>query len=258
MTDLSGPTKPNRVIIVSDTLPFSITSPESKADFKTVNVSNLSLGPTRQRRRRHRTNSVSIRSNSLEFEDFTNEPIPVFKPRSFELSDRPNHAAFWISSHLDNAAAAEVIHVGKPMGLESAQGGYYNDLGVQSQLKDLIWSEKKSIPVFIEESVQRGHWEGYCRSCIWPLFHYVIWDNNIGNTNQTEDWSAYMEVNKAFCNAIMSIWQPGDLVWILDYQLLTLPALLRTNVETMSIALYIRSPFPSSELIRCLPRKQNY
>jgi trehalose 6-phosphate synthase/phosphatase len=52
----------------------------------------------------------------------------------------------------------------------------------------------------------------------------------------------------------MSVYREGDIVWVLDYQLLLLPAILRAKAESMTIALYVRSPFPSSELFRCLPR----
>lgn len=45
-------------------------------------------------------------------------------------------------------------------------------------------------------------------------------------------------------------------MWILDYQLFLLPELLRKRVSDMIIGLYVRSPFPSSELFRSLPESQ--
>ncbi len=106
----------------------------------------------------------------------------------------------------------------------------------------------------MDEPTRRGHWDGYCRCCLWPLLHYVLWDNNLEAQKWQQGWEAYTRLNEQFRDAVMSVWQPGDLVWILDYQLLLLPAMLRQSVGEMVIALFIRSPFPSSELFRCLPR----
>lgn len=62
-----------------------------------------------------------------------------------------------------------------------------------------------------------------------------------------------MRFNHAFADKIMEILQPGDIVWIHDYQLLLLPEILRqragANVYT---GLFCHTPFPSSEIIRCL------
>lgn len=47
-----------------------------------------------------------------------------------------------------------------------------------------------------------------------------------------------------------------DLVWIHDYHLLALPSLLRRRAHRARIGLFLHSPFPSSEIFRTFPRRE--
>ncbi|PQE26530.1 trehalose 6-phosphate synthase protein [Rutstroemia sp. NJR-2017a BBW] len=60
-----------------------------------------------------------------------------------------------------------------------------------------------------------------------------------------------------FANKILEIYKPGDIVMIHDYHLLLLPSMLRQRVPHMYIVFYLHIPFPSSELLRCLPRRKD-
>jgi trehalose 6-phosphate synthase/phosphatase len=48
--------------------------------------------------------------------------------------------------------------------------------------------------------------------------------------------------------------QPGDVVWIHDYQLMILPQLLRREQPAATIGFFLHIPFPSYELYRLLPK----
>lgn len=48
----------------------------------------------------------------------------------------------------------------------------------------------------------------------------------------------------------------GDLIWIHDYHLLLVPSLLRQTLPEAAIGLFVHTPFPSSEIFRCLPRRK--
>lgn len=48
----------------------------------------------------------------------------------------------------------------------------------------------------------------------------------------------------------------GDLIWIHDYHLLLVPALIRQTLSEAAIGLFVHTPFPSSEVFRCLPRRK--
>lgn len=56
-----------------------------------------------------------------------------------------------------------------------------------------------------------------------------------------------------FAEAIAKIVQDGDLVWIQDYHLMLLPALLRKiTKKNIKIGWFLHTPFPSSEIYRYL------
>lgn len=73
-------------------------------------------------------------------------------------------------------------------------------------------------------------------------------------------WDGYYRANVAFANAIKQIAQDGDMIWVQDYHLMLLPALLKeilTDMPAIKIGFFLHTPFPSSEVYRVLPvRKQ--
>ena len=68
-------------------------------------------------------------------------------------------------------------------------------------------------------------------------------------------WQAYREVNQLFCEVAVSLIRADDMVWVQDYQLMLLPAMLRTYFPAVSIGYFHHIPFPSYELFRVLPEK---
>ena len=96
-------------------------------------------------------------------------------------------------------------------------------------------------------------------SILWPLFHYHPGEL----TFNEQHWDAYTAANAAFADALMEIVQDGDLIWIHDYHLMLLPALLRqrlderarngvVGVKGVKIGFFLHTPFPSSEVYRYL------
>jgi len=47
-----------------------------------------------------------------------------------------------------------------------------------------------------------------------------------------------------------------DFVWIHDYHLLVLPSLLRKRFHRLRCGLFLHSPFPSSEIWRTFPKRE--
>ncbi|KAJ7712566.1 trehalose-6-phosphate phosphatase [Mycena metata] len=116
------------------------------------------------------------------------------------------------------------------------------------------------VPVWLEDAVAHGHYDGYCKQTLWPLFHYLLWQDIASeDTSQDAHYAAYAAANQAFAERIKSVWRPGDLIYIHDYHLLLLPRLLRLLIpdahDSLVIGLFVHTPFPSSEVFRCLPRR---
>lgn len=106
-------------------------------------------------------------------------------------------------------------------------------------------------PVFLSEDQIRNYYEGYSNSMIWPLCHYFYTYVQY----ETKFWESYQEVNQLFCDEAVKVLKPGDMVWVQDYQLMLLPAMLRERIEGISIGYFHHIPFPSYELFRVLPER---
>ena len=106
-------------------------------------------------------------------------------------------------------------------------------------------------PVFLTEAQIRDYYEGYSNSTIWPLCHYFY----AYTLYRKCFWQAYQEVNQLFCDEICRLVRPGDVVWIQDYQLMLLPAMLRKVYPDLCIGYFHHIPFPSYELFRILPER---
>ncbi len=93
-------------------------------------------------------------------------------------------------------------------------------------------------PVCLNEQQIADFYEGYSNSTIWPLCHYfysnIVFDDAFRR--------AYWEVNELFANEAVKVVEPGDLVWVQDYQLMLLPGLIRERIPDVGIGYSTTSP----------------
>ncbi len=112
-------------------------------------------------------------------------------------------------------------------------------------------AEFSAIPVFLSEAQIGGYYDGFCNKTIWPLFHYFQ-----VYTNYSEDhWARYLEVNQEFCRTLVQMADPEDTIWIHDYHLMLLPAMIRQQLPSAAIGFFLHIPFPNLEIFRLLPSK---
>jgi trehalose 6-phosphate synthase/phosphatase len=69
-------------------------------------------------------------------------------------------------------------------------------------------------------------------------------------------WSAYQEANELFAQVILNAYQHGDVVWCHDYHLMLLPSKLKEEHPGMKVGWFLHTPFPSSEIYRMLPVRE--
>ncbi|GAB2538755.1 bifunctional alpha,alpha-trehalose-phosphate synthase (UDP-forming)/trehalose-phosphatase [Spirosoma aerophilum] len=105
-------------------------------------------------------------------------------------------------------------------------------------------------PVFMEESVHKGFYEGFSNDLIWPLFHYFT---SYASFRET-DFESYLQANTRFLEELNALIEPGDLVWIHDFQLMLLPDMVRQAMPSATIGYFFHIPFPTYEIIKLLPR----
>jgi len=101
------------------------------------------------------------------------------------------------------------------------------------------------------EEVERFYL-GYSNKALWPLFHYF---QEHCEFNQ-DHWESYKEVNHRFADAIVKEYRNGDLIWIHDYHLMLVPALVRRMLPSARIAFFLHIPFPSPEIFLVEPHAE--
>jgi trehalose 6-phosphate synthase len=68
-------------------------------------------------------------------------------------------------------------------------------------------------------------------------------------------WEAYQRVNRRFATVTAASAETGSVVWIQDYHLQLVPAMLRAMRPDLRIGFFMHVPFPPPELFMQLPRR---
>jgi hypothetical protein len=129
-------------------------------------------------------------------------------------------------------------------------GAEITDKKEQKQIARKLADEYACIPVFIGKDEAAGFYEGFSNSSIWPLLHYL--PNYL--RYEPEWWAHYQKVNQTFADKVLEIAKDGDLVWVHDYQLMLLPAILRAQAPKLRIGFFLHTPFPAPQVFRFHPR----
>lgn len=116
---------------------------------------------------------------------------------------------------------------------------------IESDLK----AKHRCFPIFLTRSEVDKYYYGFANRTLWPLFHYFT----SYCTFEKSEWQAYRRVNQKFFKEIVRDSTEKDTFWIHDYHLMLLPHLLRTYYPASDIGFFLHIPFPSSEIFRILP-----
>ncbi|WP_020529541.1 bifunctional alpha,alpha-trehalose-phosphate synthase (UDP-forming)/trehalose-phosphatase [Flexithrix dorotheae] len=174
---------------------------------------------------------------------------------------------------VSNRLPVTIQHIENKLHFHPSAGGLATGLGSIYKKGNNLWigwpgfhdyaeSDKENItsqlandnmaPVFLSKKDIRDYYEGFSNKTIWPLFHYfteyATYDKGL--------WDAYVRVNKKFCDAILHHANDGDVIWIHDYQLLLLPSMVREKLPNATIGFFQHIPFPSFEIFRLMPWRE--
>jgi trehalose 6-phosphate synthase/phosphatase len=122
----------------------------------------------------------------------------------------------------------------------------------QSEVERTLIGEHGCIPVFLSEAEAKAHYEGFSNSSVWPLLHYMP------NYLRYEPgwWEQYRKVNQRFADKVLEIAPDDGLVWVHDYQLLLVPAMLKAARPSVRVGFFLHTPFPAYDIFRCHPRRR--
>jgi trehalose 6-phosphate synthase len=86
-------------------------------------------------------------------------------------------------------------------------------------------------PVNISTEEVELYYEGFSNDGLWPLYHDALRES----TYDIAQWEAYQRVNERFAITLANIAPPNAIVWIHDYQLQLIPAMLRKQRPDITI-----------------------
>lgn len=155
---------------------------------------------------------------------------------------------------------------------KASEGGLATGLGSIYKQADNIWigwtgnvvpnENRKEVtatlakdnlhPVFLTQHEVNCFYKGFSNETLWPLFHsfpsYTKYD--------PEFWTCFKEVNRKFADAILNTADEQDTIWVHDYQLMLVPQMVREQMPGAEIGFFQHIPFPSQELFRLLPWRE--
>jgi trehalose 6-phosphate synthase/phosphatase len=104
-------------------------------------------------------------------------------------------------------------------------------------------------PVELSGEDVEMYYEGFSNGTLWPLYHDVI----AQPVYHREWWDRYRQVNRRFAERVAQEAAEDAIVWVHDYQLQLVPALLRELRPDLTISFFLHIPFPPSRLFAQLP-----
>jgi trehalose 6-phosphate synthase/phosphatase len=109
-------------------------------------------------------------------------------------------------------------------------------------------AELRAVPVRMTPREVSVYYEGVANGVLWPVCH----DRLDQLPLRVEGWDVYERINARFADTIARHYRPGDVIWIHDYQLLRVPALLRERIPEARIGFFLHIPFPNPEIFFAL------
>jgi trehalose 6-phosphate synthase/phosphatase len=113
-------------------------------------------------------------------------------------------------------------------------------------------TERRLVEVPLSADEVSVYYEHIANGVLWPIFH----DQLERLPNVIEGWDVYEAVNARYADMIAACARPGDTIWIHDFQLMRVPALLRERLPDVRIGFFLHIPFPNPEIFFALPRRQ--
>jgi trehalose 6-phosphate synthase len=105
------------------------------------------------------------------------------------------------------------------------------------------------VPVPMSAQEVEEFYEGFSNSTLWPLYHDVVAKPEF----HREWWDSYVRVNRRFAEKAAEMSAEGATVWVHDYQMQLVPAMLREMRPDLRIGYFLHIPFPPAELFQQLP-----
>ena len=103
--------------------------------------------------------------------------------------------------------------------------------------------------VDLTEEEHDRYYNEFSNSTLWPLLHSLPELMSFDRRNA----QAYRAVNERMASSLATLLRPNDMLWIHDYHLMAMPAMLRSRGVKAPIGFFLHIPFPSADMLASVP-----
>ena len=129
--------------------------------------------------------------------------------------------------------------------------GWAGDVG-DTALPPATVDGMRLAPVALTAEDKQLFYDGMSNGTLWPLYH-----DKVEPAEFHRSWyDRYLRVNQRFADAAAAAAPHGSRVWVHDYQLQLVPAMLRRLRPDLQIGFFLHIPFPPEELFLQLPWRE--
>jgi trehalose 6-phosphate synthase/phosphatase len=118
---------------------------------------------------------------------------------------------------------------------------------VDRQLADL-----RTVPLALDAREVAIFYEHIANGVLWPICHDRVDQLPLS----VDGWDVYERANARYADAVAAHYRPGDMIWVHDYHLMRVPALLRERIPEARIGFFLHIPFPNPEIFFTLPTRR--
>lgn len=97
------------------------------------------------------------------------------------------------------------------------------------------------------------YYNEFSNATLWPLLHsmpeQMVFDRRAAQV--------YRQTNERMTDVLVPLLRPHDLIWVHDYHLMAMPALLRVKGVSAPIGFFLHVPFPSVDMLASMPEAAN-
>jgi len=93
------------------------------------------------------------------------------------------------------------------------------------------------------------YYNDFSNATLWPLLHSLPGQMSFDRRSA----QVYRQTNARMTDALVPMLRPGDLIWVHDYHLMAMPALLRARGVKSPIGFFLHVPFPGADLLASVP-----
>jgi len=113
------------------------------------------------------------------------------------------------------------------------------------------------IPVFPPKD-EFEEYLSFCSRFLWPVFHDVLYFFQSSNPQPFPEtqWVSYQRINQVYAERVINHSHETDLFWVHDFHLLLCPQYITRKIRRANIGLYLHTQFPSHEIFRSLPARE--